>query len=125
MTNNRKDPDVAAAHAHTAQAGSGTASGRKDSDRSLTSDVVDTDIGGAEGQKRSVVAEGHRSLDQQDLMRNYNNQEIQDSINFKASLRAQILRSQELAIDRMWNVNITDAVEAALAGRIAELLKDK
>jgi len=41
---------------------------------------------------------------------------------FQAALNAQTLRNADLAADRQWNVNETDAFATILAARVAELL---
>jgi hypothetical protein len=124
MTNRRsKDPDAATAHAHGAQAGVGTTTSRKDEGRSFSSDVVDTDIGAAEGQKRGTFQDSNMSASDNESMRNFRDQIIQNAITASDMATKQVLRSQELAIDRMWNINETDAYATILANRVAEILK--
>ena len=110
----------AEASAKTSQAGAGAASDR--ADRSFTRDSVDTDIGGAEAQKRGIVQDSNMSASDNESMRNFRDQIIQNGIAYTEAVRSQILRSQEIAIDRQWNVNETDAFATILADRIAKNL---
>ena len=75
---------------------------------------------------RSYVAKVLSDAQQNDNTRqNIANQALQNAVETANLVGKQAVRHAELAIDRQWNVNETDALATALAAKISDNLKAK
>ena len=75
-----------------------------------------------EFQDISLVS-ARRSQNDYDEVRAYSRLALQNAVNNADNLAKQAIAHRDIAIDREWNVNETDAYATILASRVAEILK--
>ena len=75
---------------------------------------------------RQLASHGVGNLqDHGEVLRNLSTQALQNAIETANMVGKQAVRHNDLAIDRIWNVNETDAYATILAGKIASLMNEK
>lgn len=121
----KADTDVAEAGAGASGVVTGQATGQSTGNTfSETGHKAATDVNTEESISTYNGYGVNRALKQMDVIDNLTTQLLQGAIETQNMVSKQAVRHSDLAIDRQWNVNETDAFATILAERIAARLSE-